>query len=148
MKKIFLMTVAAILSFCGVTTVLTSCDDDEVENVMETLNIVGKWKTTAEVRPTPVEGVDSWFIDYIEFKADGTVVAFEDGDSDIVGTWILRDKTLIITMSIGDESFNNEYKIQEGWTRDRMVITYSFTEEDEDLRKMTYNVTITLNRVK
>ena len=139
---------AAILTCCGTTTVLTSCDDDDVENVMETLNIVGTWKTIGDVTPNPVGNIKFDFYSSIEFKSDGTVVCFDKNDNKMTGTWSLRDRTLTIVWSYGGETYSETYSVQDGWTRDRMVITYNFTDEDESGKMVNYVVTITMNRTK
>lgn len=148
MKKQLLWMLAAVLTFCGTTTVFTSCDDDDVENVMETLNIVGRWNTSAQVSPQLSDDIEITFSDAIEFKTDGTVATFgEDGRPD-AGTWTLRDKALTITWKIEGASFSEVYKVQDGWTRDRMVVTYNFTDEDINGKKVNYTVYITMTRMK
>ena len=149
MKKTMMWMLAAILTLCGTTTVLTSCDDDDVENVMETLNIVGRWKTTVEVTPSPVDEMEITFLSDIEFKGDGTVISHFDLEDDLTDAkWTLRDKTLILTQSIEGEVITNTLKIQDGWTRDRMVMTYNFTDVDESGKEVVYTVTVIMNRVK
>ena len=147
MKKILMWVLAATLT-CGTTTVLTSCDDDDVEDVMENLNIVGKWTGTATVSPEMPEDMEFEFDGTVEFKADGTYVSIDpDGDSNS-GTWALRDKTLTLTQTEEGISFSDVYKIQDGWTRDKMTLVGTFTDEDDNGKTVTYTVTITMNRVK
>lgn len=139
---------ATILTFCVPTTLMTSCDDDDVEDIMETLNIVGQWKALGVVTPQVVENVDFEINDFLEFKADGTCISIDADGEQINGTWILRNKTLTITQTIDGQTTNDVYKIQEGWTRDKIVMTTTFTAEDINGKASTYTLTITMNRVK
>lgn len=136
------MWVLAATLTCVTATVMTSCSDDDVENVMENLNIVGKWNTKAQLSPT-AEGVRIEYGNVVEFKADGSFIGIDEKGEQNVGTWKLRDKTLRVTFTIDGRTLEQSYAIQEGWSRDRMVMTYSFTDEG-----VTYTVIITMNRVK
>ena len=147
MKKILMWVLAATLT-CGTTTVLTSCDDDDVEDVMETLNIVGKWTGTVTVTPQPADDLEFEFGGTVEFKADGTYTSVGTGGDTSTGSWTLRDKTLTVTKTEDGETLSDLYKIQDGWTRDKMTIVNTFTDEDENGKTVTYTITTTMNRVK
>ena len=146
-RKHFLWMLVAILSLCGATTVMTSCDDDDVEDLVSTLNIVGKWRTSAQVTPPLADGMELRIDGDVEFKADGTVASIDAEDAQTTGTWTLRDKTLTMTLTIEGQTVSNIYKVQDGWTRDKMVLTYTFTAPDEDGNMVTYTVTLTMTRL-
>lgn len=146
-RKHFLWMLVAMMALCSATTVMTSCDDDDVEDLVSTLNIVGKWRTSAQVTPPLADGMDLRIDGDVEFKADGTVVSIDTEGTQTTGTWTLRDKTLTMTLTIEGETVSNTYKVQDGWTRDKIVLTYTFTAPDESGTMVTYTVTLTMTRL-
>ena len=148
MKKRILWMLATILTICGTTTVMTSCDDDDVEDIMETLNIVGQWKSLGIVTPQVVEGMSVEMNDVTEFKSDGTYISIDEDGEQTTGTWALRNKTLTLTQTEDGQTINIVYVIQEGWTRDKMVMSTTFTGEDKDGNTITYTLTVTMTRLK
>ena len=138
------MWVLAATLTCGLATVMTSCDDDEVDDVMKTLNIVGKWNTTSQISPT-VDDLEIVFNSVIEFKADGSFISSDTNGEQSIGQWKLKDKTLTINFTEDGNTFTQNYSVQDGWTRDRMVLLYSFIDEETTY---TITITITMNRAK
>ncbi len=147
MKKIFMWMLAVTL-MCGTTAVVSSCDDDDVEDVLETVNLVGKWTSTGQVTPNPGNKPDFDFDGTIEFKSNGTVVSTDSENHSLEGTWTLRGKVLTVTISDEGEQVTSTYNIQEGWTRDRMVMTTVVNIPDSIGKSVAYTITVTLNRVK
>ena len=139
---------ATILVICGTTTVMTSCNDDDMEDIMENLNIVGQWKSLGIVSPQVVEGVTVEMSDITEFKTDGTYVSIDEDGEQTIGTWVLRNKTLTLTQTEEGQTINIVYVIKEGWTRDKIVMFTTFTGEDENGNTITYTLTVTMNRLK
>lgn len=148
MKKRLLWMLATILVICGTTTVMTSCNDDDMEDIMENLNIVGQWKSLGIVSPQVVEGVTVEMSDITEFKTDGTYVSIDEDGEQTIGTWVLRNKTLTLTQTEEGQTINIVYVIKEGWTRDKIVMFTTFTGEDENGNTITYTLTVTMNRLK
>ena len=146
-RKHFLWMLVAILALFSATTVMTSCDDDDVDDLVGTLNIVGKWRTSAQVTPPLAEGMDLRIDGDIEFKADGTSVSIDADGTPTTGTWTLKDKILTMTLNVEGETVSNTYKVLDGWTRDKMVLTYTFTAPDESGKMVTYTVTLTMTRL-
>ena len=146
-RKHFLWMLVAILALCSATTVMTSCDDDDVDDIVGSLNIVGKWRTSAQVTPPLADGVDLRIDGDIEFKADGTVVSIDTNGTQATGTWTLKDKTLTMTLTVDGQTASNTYKVQDGWTRDKMVLTYTFTALNEGGKMVTHTVTLTMTRL-
>ena len=147
MKKLFMWVLAATL-MCGTTTVFTSCDDDDVEDIMETINLVGKWKSTGQVTPKPTDNLEIDFNSTIEFKSDGTFSTTYSDNETATGTWTLRGKVLTMSYNISGVQTSQNFNIQEGWSRDRMVMTTVINDEDDNGKTITYNVSITMNRIK
>lgn len=145
--KHFLWMLVAILTLCSATTVMISCDDDDVEDLVSTLNIVGKWRTSVQVTPPLADGMDLRIDGDVEFKADGTVASIDAEGTQTTGTWTLRDKILTMTLNYEGQTVSNTYKVQDGWTRDKIVLTYTFTAPDEDENMVTHTVTLTMTRL-
>ena len=89
---------AAILT-CGSTTVLTSCSDDEVEDFVEAVNLVGTWKgTIISLTPAPSSRLEFEMDGSVTFNANGTFVnhlqveqaELADGDLITMGDTTLR----------------------------------------------------------
>ncbi len=140
LRSIFYWMFAAILT-CGSTTVLTSCSDDEVEDFVEAVNLVGTWKgTIISLTPAPSSRLEFEMDGSVTFNANGTFVN-SDGEK---GEWSLRDKTISMVYTENGQSFTQQYYVQDGYTRDQIELkgTYSFPGEGD------YNVTIRLTRVK
>lgn len=146
-RKHFLWMLVAILALCSTTTVMTSCGDDDTEDLVGTLNIVGKWRTSAQVTPPLADGMDLRIDGDIEFKADGSAVSIDADGTQTTGTWTLKDKILTMTLTIEGQTVSNTYKVQDGWTRDKMVLTYTLTVPDEGGNMVTHTVTLTMTRL-
>ena len=146
-RKHFLWMLVSILVHCSATTVMTSCNDDDVEDLVGSQNIVGKWRTSAQVTPPLADGMDLRIDGDIEFKADGTAVSIDADGTQTTGTWTLKDKTLTMTLTVDGQTVSNTYKVQDGWTRDKMVLTYTLTVPDEGGKMVTHTVTLTMTRL-
>lgn len=147
MKKIFIWMLAAIL--CGgLTTVVSSCGDDDVVDAIETINMVGKWTGSAQVSPTPGNSMEISFDGVTTFNSDYTYTTVDEDGSIVTGKWSLTKQTLKMTEIHEEGNVVLEYKIQDGWTRDRMVMTTVAEIPDETGKPVSYTFTITLNRVK
>lgn len=150
MKKNFLWIFAVIFTVCSTMPVLTACGDDDDEDVLESVNIVGRWRAVTSVSPALAEGVNLNMFDEIEFKSDGTVVSADEDGQDVTGTWRLADRVLTMTFDIDGGPFTNTYRILDGWTRDRIVMTYNFNLDyfNADGKSTNYVVTITMRRAR
>lgn len=146
MKKIFIWMFAAILS-CGLTTVVTSCDDDDVEDVMETINMVGKWTGSAQVSPIPSFDLEITFEGITTFNSDYTYTSVDVDGITTTGKWSLIRQSLRMTETVQGQEISHEFKIQDGWTRNRVVMTTTIEDLDENNKPISYTLTITLNRV-
>ena len=147
MKKILMWVFAATL-ICGTTAVFTSCDDDDVEDLMENINIVGKWKTTGSVTPVPSEDIDIIINCTLEFKGDGTFISVDEEGDKGTGTWLLRDRTLTMSTTEDGETITQTFNIQSDWTRDRMAMIAKYTDADEGGKAMVYTINVVMNRIK
>ena len=119
MKKIArIFTFFAILTL-GTTTTLTSCDENTMEDFVESVNIVGTWSCTESVISTTCPSDARYHYNgLMTFRANHT---FSDsyGES---GTWSIKNR--IITLFY-DRGFRRDVKfiVQDGYTTKTMVLT-------------------------
>ena len=119
MKKFVKKYLLAMILILGSATMFTSCDEKLMEDIAESVNLVGTWQCSetvhssvspSDIRPT--------FDGYITFRADHT---FTDNYG-FSGNWYLKNRTVTL-------DYNSRYKgrvqllVQEGYTTKRMVLT-------------------------
>ncbi len=125
MKKLVKWMLAAIL-ICGTATTLTSCEQEEMEDIINTANIIGTWKSgDTKFSPTPESDLDLDFDGCITFNADGTFTDCTGKN----GHWTLREQTVTLYYPNGDAQ-NRQYTIQDGFSRNHMVLSTTINTED------------------
>lgn len=109
----------AAFLLCCTPAVLTSCNDDDVEDFMESINLIGTWEVTGyTVTPAVADGDEINIAkgQKIVFKNDLTFIDSE-GNS---GTWKISEKKIYVTYPGEKEALFAEVK---SYTRDDMVLT-------------------------
>lgn len=109
----------AAFLLCCTPAVLTSCNDDDVEDFMESINLIGTWEVTDyTVTPAVADGDEINIAkgQKIVFKNDLTFIDSE-GNS---GTWKVSEKKIYVTYPGEEEALFAEVK---SYTRDDMVLT-------------------------
>ncbi|MBP5388485.1 MAG: hypothetical protein J6Y97_14040 [Prevotella sp.] len=125
MKKLVKWMLAAIL-ICGTATTLTSCEQEDMDDIVNTANVIGTWKSSdMQISPTPECDLDLHLDGYFTFNANGT---FTDccGKN---GRWTLRNKMITLIYPNGDGR-NMQYTIQGGYSRKQMVLMSTINTED------------------
>ena len=143
MKKIFCWLFLSVF-LCSTTMVTTSCGDDEVEDFIETINLVGTWKQLSHSitpdLPNP-ELVTFSENDIVTFNADYTYIV-NNGEGK--GTWSLKNKILSCKYK-EDGKEEEESFLVESYDRNQLVIS---TKEQMPTDGNTYKITYTFARVK
>jgi hypothetical protein len=137
---------AATLS-CGLTTVFTSCSEDDVKDIFESVNIIGTWKGSATLTPTPSTAIEIYFDGTTTFDTDHTFTNTDDDGTKTKGTWSLDKQVLTMKQNIDGITVTQTYHIDDNWSRDKMVMTTTFDDTDINGKIVHYTITITLRRV-
>ena len=128
---------------CGATMSLTSCGDDDDEDVLEASYFVGSWKMVDWNITPELENPD-----YVEFLGYITVTFKSDftysSDFGETGTWQIKDKTFYTKWVHGRETGEDSCLI-ESFNRDQFVA--SDTRQIPDHGKY-YKITTKYIRVK
>ena len=90
MKKFFFSMLAIMMVF-GVSTVMTSCDEETLEDFKETIHLIGRWEIT---KVTPSDGEQSVFTVGDRWNFQGN--DFTDNRNH-TGSWRLSGKTIYLT---------------------------------------------------
>lgn len=109
------------LFLCGTTLVTSSCGDDEVEDFIETINLVGTWKEV-DLKVTPdlenPEMVEFGEFATITFNSDFTY-SVTNGET---GTWQLKDKTITTKWTNHGETGESSCQI-DSFDRNQFVVS-------------------------
>ena len=119
MKKFArIFTFAAILTL-GTTTTLTSCDENQMEDFVESVNIVGTWNCTETVLSTTTSmRTRPHYNGLITFRSN---FSFSDSFGN-TGTWSIKNRKITL---VYDRGFSRivQFMIQDGYTTNTMVLT-------------------------
>jgi hypothetical protein len=119
MKKIARMLMFVALLTLGTTTTLTSCDENQMEDFVESVNIIGTWSCTESVIPTTNPSANRYHYNgLITFRANHS---FTDSYGD-TGTWSIKNRMITLVYDNGLIR-NVQFLIQDGYTSQTMVLT-------------------------
>lgn len=127
---------AAILTCCAFA-LLSSCKDKEMQNIVDTVSLIGTWDCS-KTRPTTTDK-PSYQMNVrgtITFEGNGT---FHESNGRR-GRWTFRDKTLCIYYPNG-EGQSMKYVMQEGSDRRHITLVATFNADDG----FTYTCSLILN---
>ncbi|MBR5653353.1 MAG: hypothetical protein IKX22_04665 [Prevotella sp.] len=136
MKKILIWMFAAILS-CGMTTVFTSCNEDDVEEFIAKATLVGTWNVSATSSPTLPDGASLGLGETITFKSSGS---FENNYGE-EGDWSLNGWTLKMKNNVEDIILT--FNIHEDYTPSRVVMDNDVVFEGMNNK---YHITVVLTK--
>lgn len=141
------MWVFAATLCCGLTTTFTACSKDDVKDIFESVNLVGTWKGTGSVSPSPSTEIEFIFDGTTTFNSDHTFTNTDDDGTQTRGEWKLNKQELTMTQTIDGVKIIQVFSIDDNWTRDTMVLTTIIDDEDINGNVVHYTLTITLHRV-
>lgn len=139
MKKIAKMFAFVMMMTLGTTTMLTSCDERLMEDIAESINLVGTWESTEKLCSVDYPGHNHInFNGLITFRSNHEF--FDDHGSG--GTWSLSNGILTLKY---DRGYNNivQFYIQDGYNRNCMKLNTTVNTGFE-----TYRSTVTLRYVR
>ena len=119
MKKIISTCMFAAILALGTTTTLTSCTESQMEDFVESVNIVGTWNCTETIvsSSSPSDAMYH-YNGQITFRADHS---FYDSYGD-TGTWSIRNKVITLVYDYGFVR-DVQFFVQDGYTPQLMVLT-------------------------
>ena len=144
MKK-YLFWIFVSMLLCAGTTFITSCTEDEVNDFIESVNLVGTWKQVSRSITPELENPE-----LVEFYDNLTTTINSDftysSSNGETGTWRLKDRTIYTTWTYDGET-GEETAYIESFERDQMVLSSTIRVPDNSQGKY-YKMTVTVNRVK
>lgn len=136
MKRFLIWMFAAILT-CGTATVFTSCNEDDVEEFITKLTLVGTWNVSVSSSPALPGDASLGLGETITFNSNGT---FENNHGE-TGSWAMNGWKITIK---GSEGYTLTYIIHEDYTPSRVVMDSDVVLEGMNNK---YHVTVVLSKV-